>query len=647
MSRNSLFFLISLLICQAAWSIEAGPQTLTQSALHLLDYLGVDYPGAVANGEVANEAEYAEQVEFSARLAMQIELLPEVPAKADLIKETADLVAAIAARRPGDDIQARCRKIAASIISAYAVSVAPVRPPSLQRGQMLFDEQCAGCHGASGHGDGPLAAQLDPKPIDFHDRERQAQRSVYGLYGTITLGVDGTAMTGFPQLADADRWALAFFVSNWFATDEERSRGAGLTGEASSKTLIPDLARLTQATPAEIESTRGSDGIALLAWLRGHPQAVAGAAADPIEISRRQLAASLDAVRAGDRTGAYELAVAGYLEGFELVEPALRPTSPELVTTVEIAMLDYRAAIKRGDAIQSIEEKHARIDALLTQAEQRLGTGTLSPGMGFTSALIILIREGLEAILVLAAIAAFLIKTGRRDAMRYLHSGWIGALVLGVLTWFAAKYLISLSGAGRELTEGITALFATAMLLWVGCWLHDYAHAERWRKYISKHVQANLTRGTLWGLAIIAFIAVYREMVETILFYEALWLQASDDAARSAIAAGLVVAAVGLVGLAWAILRASMRLPLRLFFGVNTAILFVLAVIFAGKGVAALQEAGKLDISPIAIPTIDWLGVYPTAQSTGLQVVIVLLAIGYLSWRRWQSSVSAGERSGE
>ncbi|MBI2992859.1 MAG: cytochrome c/FTR1 family iron permease [Gammaproteobacteria bacterium] len=609
---------------------------MTQSALHILDYVGVDYPAAVTEGRVVDQAEFGEQVEFAAQLVILIQQLPATPDKETLVAEAAELRKVIASLAPAEDIQERCRRITAALISAYAVNVAPTRPPSSRRGETLYKEQCAGCHGAQGHGDGPLGAQFNPKPIDFHDRERQKQRSVYGLFSTITLGVDGTGMAGYGRLPDADRWALSFYISSWFATEAERERGASLAADDTAKAPVVDLAQLTQVTPEQIRTTHGSDGLAWLAWLRSHPEAVAAMEVDPIQIAREYLAAGLEAYRAGDAGRAYNLAVAGYLEGFELVEPALRPTAPELVTKIERAMLDYRATIKRGDPVTAIEGGYDHLQTLLAQAQERLGAGMLSPGMGFVSSFVILVREGLEAILVLAAVAAFLIKIGRRDALRYLHSGWIGALALGALTWIAAKFLIQVSGAGRELTEGITALFATAMLLWVGCWLHDYAHSEQWRQYISRHVQASLTRGTLWTLAIISFIAVYREIVETILFYEALWLQAGTEAAHSAIAAGMLVAAIALVGLGWAILRAGNRLPLRLFFTANTVILFVLAVIFAGKGVAALQEAGKLDISTIAIPTIDVLGIYPTAESAGLQVLIVILAAGFLAWRRWQ-----------
>lgn len=261
---------------------------------------------------------------------------------------------------------------------------------------------------------------------------------------------------------------------------------------------------------------------------------------------------------------------------------------------------------------------------------------TLTPGMGFASAFIILLREGLEAILILAAIAAFLSKVQRRDALRYVHFGWIAALLVGFVTWLAAKYLINFSGASRELTEGLTALFTTTMLIYVGFWLHNYTHTQRWLRFLHDKMQQTLASGTLWSLALISFVAVYRELVETVLFYETLWIQ-TPSAGQSYIVAGFISALLMLMILAWAIFRFSVKLPLRLFFQVNAALLLALAVIFAGKGIVALQEAGKLPADAIPVPTIPILGIYPTLESIGLQVALIGMIIAWLAYKHVQN----------
>jgi len=239
------------------------------------------------------------------------------------------------------------------------------------------------------------------------------------------------------------------------------------------------------------------------------------------------------------------------------------------------------------------------------------------------------LREGLEAILLLAVVVAFLIKTDRRYALKYIHIGWVTALLLGIATWVAAAYVVDISGASREVTEGVTALLAAAILLYVGLWLHNKLQARRWKEFIETKVQGAFEGGTLWGIALVAFIAVYREVFETVLFYQALWLQ-TGNGGQSMVVLGFVVAAVVLVVLSWLIFRFSVRLPLRLFFAINSVLLYALAVVFAGKGIAALQEAGKLPVTRIEFPTIDLLGIYPNLQALGLQVTLILAAVAVL-----------------
>jgi high-affinity iron transporter len=143
---------------------------------------------------------------------------------------------------------------------------------------------------------------------------------------------------------------------------------------------------------------------------------------------------------------------------------------------------------------------------------------------------------------------------------------------------------------------------------------------------------------TLWALSLLSFIAVYREVFETVLFYQTLWLQAGASG-QHMVLGGFFAAALGLVLLSWLIFRFSVRLPLRLFFAVNSALMYLLAVVFAGKGVAALQAAGKLPMNGIDFPRIDVLGVYPNLQSLGLQLVLVLVAVVFLVLNQRASSV--------
>ncbi len=617
--RSVLLGLVLLLAAGVARADEA------RMIVHMLGYVGVDYPMTVVNGKVMDDAEYAEQQEFAARIGALIATLPEQTGKPALLAEAKQLSADIAARAPGDQVAARTRAMRDAILGEYHVVLAPRTAPDLARGAALFAQNCASCHGAEGLGNGPAAIGMEPAPTNFHDRARAAERSVYALYNTITLGVDGTGMTAFGHLSDDDRWALAFHVSRFAAGDEERARGAAAWTSIQSQGGFPDLAAVTRLSPSEAALQYGTEGPAVLAWLRANPAAVTGAGESPIATSRRLLGESVAQYAKGETGRAYATSVAAYLDGFELAESGLNAVDPALKRSIEERMLAFRSLIqKRADVIAVRAEADA-IGVLLAQADQRLSVSSLSPAAAFGSSAIIILREGLEAVLLLAVIVAFLRKTGRDDAVKYVHFGWIGALALGGVTWWVAARVVTISGASRELTEGVTALIAAAVLLYVGFWLHSKLHATRWRGFIEGKLGAALSSGAVLTISGVAFIAVYREVFETVLFYQALWVQAGV-AAQKMVLYGFLSASGVLLVLTWVIFRASVRLPLRAFFAINSVLLYLLAVVFTGKGIAALQEAGVLTVTPLHFPRVDLLGIYPNAQSLGLQALLLIAA---------------------
>jgi len=601
--------------------------------LHALDYLAVDYPGAVKDGKVLDQGEYAEQVEFATSVRGMIAGLPARPERAALEATAAGLLGAIRDKRPGEEVAAISGDLRRRIIDLYDVRVTPRQVPDLAPAATDFTTHCAVCHGATGRGDGPAAKGLTPPPADLTDAARMGEHSLFGLYNTITLGIKGTAMTGFAPLGEAQRWALAFYVSTLATPPAERERGAQLWKSGAGRGELRDLRSLVMATPKEVAARAGGDGVAVLAYLRGDPGALAAVRESPLDLSARLLGESLAAYRQGDATRAHQLAITSYLEGFELVETQLSAVDDGLKSRIEAEMLRYRTLIQSRAPRDAVEAEARTILALLETTRQRLDAARLSPATTFSSALVILLREGLEAILVLAALVAMLIKSGRREALRYVHAGWIAALTLGAATWVAASYVVTLSGASREVTEGVTALIAAGMLLYVGFWMHRHAHAARWKSFIETRVQAALSGRTRWALASIAFLAVYREAFETVLFYQALWIEAGPSG-HVAVAGGFAAAAAGLVLLAWLILKMGLRLPVGWFFGVGSALMALLAVVLAGKGIAALQHAGRLPVEPLDLPTIPSLGVYPTWQGVLTQLALVLLILTAFTYSR-------------
>lgn len=594
--------------------------------IHMLDYVSVDYPEFVKNGQVLDVAEYEEQREFATRSIALLEQLPERPAKAAVVADARRLLALIESRADGAQVSALAGQLGAQVMQVWQLTVAPRAAPDVQRAASLFQAQCAACHGATGRGDGPAGKGLDPSPSDFHDPARMAQRSLYGLYNTITLGVGGTGMQAYTQLSEADRWALAFFTAGMRQSPETVARGEELWSRGEGRGQLADFRALVTTTPAELARRGGEPLTAVGAFLAARPSALAATGPAPLAYAREQLALAVNAVRGGDRARARQHAISAYLEGFELVEAQLNPIDSALRLEIERDMMGLRSAIDGGTPPNDVAAQVDRITALLDRAADRLDGEGLSPAAAFGASLLILLREGLEAILVLAAVIAFVRKSGRRDAMPWIHAGWMAAVVAGGATWYAATHLVSISGASRELTEGVAALLAAAMLLYVGAWLHRRASAQAWQTFVREHVGAALQQRTLWALAGIAFLAVYRELFEIILFYQALWAQVGP-AGEGALVGGMAAAAALLAVLGWAILKYSVRLPIGPFFAATAGLLALLAFVFVGHGVAALQEAGALAFTPVRFVTMPLLGIQPSAEGLGAQGAVLLTVL--------------------
>ncbi|CAI8961746.1 FTR1 family protein [Pseudomonas chlororaphis] len=600
-----------LALCSAnllADTVEGAPK-----ALHLLDYIGADYPPTVEAGKVIDDSEYREQVEFLGVLQGLVADLPAKPEKAELEQGIASLNEAVKAKADGALVARQARQLGARLAVAYEVSQAPIITPDPSRGAPLYAQHCSVCHGDTGAGDGPAGVGLTPPPANLRDAARTDHLSLYAIYNTLGLGVEGTDMPSFAdQLDDRQRWDLATYIAG-FTADPAAAKG--------DKSY--NLADLARQTPSEVEAAEGPQAAATFRAQRAQPPQVKRGPAQLLDYTASTLDKSLAAYRAGDREQAYDLSVAAYLEGFELVESSLDNVDANVRKDTEKALMAYRQALQDGLPAEQAEQRLAAAKAKLTESAGLLGSDGLSWSLSYISGLLILLREGLEAILVLAAILAFLRNTGQQSAVRSVNVGWGLALLAGLGTWALAAYVIDVSGSQRELLEGATALFASVMVLWLGVWMHDRRHAAAWQDYIKSSLVGG---GGRFGFAVLAFFSVYRELFEVILFYETLWLQAGP-AGHNAVLAGGATALVLLFGLAWVILRGSAKLPLALFFGINAALLCALSVVFAGHGVKALQEAGVFGTRPVAFFDFDWLGIHADAYSLTAQAVAIVAII--------------------
>lgn len=625
-SMKSILVMLWCVLFSAAVSAQSTESSAgTKQLWQLMDYLAVDYGGAVTDdGAIKSESEYAEMLDFTENAEKQGEALPEHPSKAAVIAAIGQLREAVVNKANRAEVAKRAHAANALLIAAYPFPVVPKTIPNLAKGTELYAQVCSTCHGITGHGDGPAAKNLDPEPVAFSDHERAQSRSVLALYQVISQGVPGTPMVSFAALPDEDRWALAFYIGNLSHDDSIRAQGEKLwASDASLKSYYPDLTAVTTLTEvAAAEKIPKDTARAVTAYLRAHPEAVETGKPRGLDLARLRLGESLEVLHTGDRETATKLALSAYLDGFEPIEPTVGARNKQLLLAVEGAMLNYRSTVSGGSEAEA-QAAAAHLRDLFNQVDTELGAAKADSSTTFVGALTILLREGVEALLIVVGIIAFLRRAKQQTALRYVHAGWISALLAGALTWFVSTYLVAISGASREVTEGLSSLFAAIVLLSVGLWMHQKSSADRWQSYLNEKLSAAMSSSSAWALFALSFIAVYREVFETVLFYSAL----AADGNGSALLGGFIAAVALLIVVAWVLLTTSARMPIGKFFSITSIFVAVLAVILVGKGVVGLQEAGWISVHPIPGPRIEILGILPTAETILAQVVVLVIAL--------------------
>jgi high-affinity iron transporter len=289
-------------------------------------------------------------------------------------------------------------------------------------------------------------------------------------------------------------------------------------------------------------------------------------------------------------------------------------------------------------------QAHAQVlqawETLRTRLESVTVNLTAKKAEGFWTvllqSLLILLREGFEAILVITALITYLKRQGEDDKLRYVYYGVTWALVASVLTAGLLSVVLEVSGAVQEALEGLTMLLAAGVLFYVSCWLISKREAARWQAYIRTRMNQALSRGSTLALGSAAFLAVYREGAETVLFYQAMAGQA--DGRYGAIVTGFVLALLALGSVYWLMRAASFRLPIGLFFTLTAGLLYYLAISFAGSGVLELQAANWVGITPLEwVPRISWLGLYPSLETVLAQLALLIplpIALGVWAWQR-------------
>ncbi len=641
--RKCVFVLAPALVLVSPPARADGPVDYGQLGA-ILGYVAHDYATAVGPEGVLSAQEYAEQKGFLAEALAMARQLPPDEAQVVTLLSAAEVAAAAAA--PPEAVAPKITEALAFLEQRHDLGTVPKQPPDFARGRQLFQEACVACHAAAGTGHTGL--KLSTTPPNFTTRQGLGPLSPARVFAAVTYGVQGTAMPAFgPTYPELDRWNLAFYV---LALGHAASPKAAAPARSLAELARESDDQLLQALTAEGARAPGgppADPLAALAALRvdaPYHQASVAERAHLLAGARQLIGDALARARAGDLPGARHAAISAYLDNFEPFEAALCAKDAALTASLDSAFMAFRAAVDARAPVAELERQSADLERQLLKAEDAVATGSAS--VSFLASLTIALREGLEAALLLSAMLALAVKSGRARARLSVHLGWIGALLGGGATWFLSGAVINHGGQNRELTEGVTVLLTAVLLFGASHWVLAQASAKRLTSFLSE--QASLVRGAGWGLGGLAFLAIYREMFEIVVFYRGLLLQSPGQ--TQAVALGLGVGLLTLAGVVFVFQRyVGRRLRPRPLLLTCGALMCLLSVVMVGEGVRSLQEAAVVGQHLVHFPELPQLGVFATAEGLGAQLLVIvalLASLGYSLLRAQPAPVPPAGASG-
>lgn len=590
-----------------------------------------EYRLGVSDGKVIAQPEVEEARLFLTEARRTAGLLPPSITRY-AFPQIDSVLAIVAATGSPDSVAARASVLADRVARDLGITldVVPANAPSLARGAEVFQTNCASCHGTLGRGDGPAAAGIQPPPANLADAGALIDASPLSFYEKITIGVAGTAMPAFEtRLSREDRWAAAVYATLFRLPPPQGEVPPALSA-------FPTSARMSDRELADavapLQDPAGPRALAAVAAVRNYQlqQAGGGDASVVFDQVRRQLDSALRLARAGHGDAASTVAFDAYMV-FEQVEPTVRAKENALAGELETSFAAFRSRAAGGATDQELSTIHNRLLADLEKAERTMGD-QLSAGNLVLNSFVILVREGLEAILILGALVAMLAKMGATQRKRDVHIGAGAAVAASLLTAVVLETLITITPASREALEGVTMLVAVVMLFYVSYWLLSKMEVAKWNRFVKGKVEDALTSGSALALASVAFLAVYREGFETVLFYKALFVAGGSGGAMPVVA-GILAGSVVLVAVYYAINRFGVKIPLRPFFAFTSAFLYYMAFVFAGKGIAELQEGGLVSTTLVPWgPRVPQVGIYPTVETMAAQGVLLALFAFALVW---------------
>lgn len=588
----SVKFMLTLLI---SLLFQIGQPNLSQSyaqttqekvkkIVMMLNIAAKEFQDGVVEGKVVIPAEYEECQVFlnqaSERFSKLSDQITNKNESETLNRQLSDLSESIKNKVDSQIVWDAVNNINSQLMSSFGIEInkSPITPVSLENGKKVFEKNCAVCHGLSGNGDGPRAKELDPPPAVLSNPDLTGDKNTlaYDNFEVINVGIANTAMKAWADvLSETQIWDVTYYIRTF----------------SNKEVQLPPVNKELAAMEGGADSELADQVVAEV---------------------RELLAKSMEKFKEGKNEEAAEIAFDAYLV-YEKIESNIITKDKPLGVKLESAFSRYRGEIKRKAPLERVEELQKEVLLDLSK-----GLELLKTDLGFTGLFIqsfsIIVREGFEAILIIAALIAFLKKSRNETRIKNIHIGAIIGILASFLTAYIIHEILHISMASQEVLEGWIMLVTVVILFWVSYWLISNIDNKQWQKYINQKMSGALSQGNAFTLSAVAFISVYREGFETVLFYKALFLYAGES--TGGIIPGFLAGCILLAGVFYLINHLGMRIPIKWFFGFTSGLLYYMAFIFMGRGIHELQMGEQFSMTPAeSLPSISWLGMYPTWET--------------------------------
>ncbi len=572
-------------------SFNQETQDKVKKIVMMLNIAAKEFEEGVVDGKVVVAPEYEESKIFlqqaSERFSKTSEKIQNQEEANKIELHFPDLLKMIETKVDSREVWEKVNQINSQLITTFGIEInkVPVTPVSLANGKKIFEKNCSVCHGLTGNGDGPKASELDPSPAILSDPKLTGDKNTvaYDNFEVINVGIANTGMKSWAGiLTEAQIWDVTYYLRTFSNTNVQ----------------LPPV-NLEMAAIENEADTKNIDQIGS-------------------EI-RNLLLESLNKYKNGENEDAAEIAFDAYLT-YEKIESNLITQDKPLGVKLESAFSRFRGEIKSGAQLENVEKLHGEIILNLSR-----GLELLKKEVGFSGLFIqsfsIIVREGFEAILIIAALIAFLRKSRNDAHVKNIHIGVIVGILASFLTAYIVHEILHLSMANQEVMEGWIMLVSVAILFWVSYWLVSNIDNKKWQKYINQKMSGALSEGNAFTLSAVAFISVYREGFETVLFYKALFLYAGET--TGGIVPGFLAGCLVLAGVFYLINHLGMRISIKWFFGFTSVLLYYMAFTFMGKGIHELQMGEQFSMTAAEfLPSISWLGMYPTWETFVGQAIL-------------------------